>query len=64
MKVGSLVRINDLVEPDPKRTVGTIIKHDFYDVQFNKTGEKIAEVLWNGGHISWILSSRLMSVSE
>ena len=59
MKIGELVKINDLNEPDPKRMMGTVIKNEMYDVQFNRAGEKIAEVLWNGGHISWILSKRL-----
>lgn len=59
MKVGELVRINDLNEPDPSRMIGTIIKHDMYDRQFSSPGEQISEVLWNGGHISWILTKRL-----
>tara|TARA_Y100001963_G_C6718840_1_gene418126 strand:- start:727 stop:948 length:222 start_codon:yes stop_codon:yes gene_type:complete len=59
MAVGDLVRINDLNEPDPKRIIGTIIKYDVYDEQFNGYGDMIAEVLWNGGHISWILTTRL-----
>jgi hypothetical protein len=59
MTIGNLVKINDLNEPDPKRMIGTVIKNDMYDVQFNRTGESISEVLWNGGHISWILTKRL-----
>ena len=59
MKIGELVKINDLNEPDPKRMMGTVIKNEMYDVQFNRPGEEITEVLWNGGHISWILSKRL-----
>jgi len=59
MKVGDLVKINDLSEPDPKRMIGTVIKNDMYDEQFHRGGEQIAEVLWNGGHISWILMKRL-----
>jgi hypothetical protein len=59
MPIGDLVRINDLNEPDPKRMIGTIIKYDIYDIQFTGPGEQIAEVLWNGGHISWILTKRL-----
>ena len=59
MPIGDLVRINDLNEPDPKRMIGTIIKYDIYDIQFTRSGELIAEVLWNDGHISWILTKRL-----
>ena len=59
MKIGELVKINDLNEPDPKRMIGTVIKNDMYDGQFNQIGESISEVLWNGGYISWILSKRL-----
>ena len=55
MKVGDLVQINDLKEVDPKRIVGTIVSLDIYDSQ----SEKIAEVMWNDGHASWILLSRL-----
>jgi hypothetical protein len=64
MNIGALVKINDLNKPDPKRMIGTVIKNDMYDVQFNQPGEKITEVLWNGGHISWILSSRLSNVEN
>ena len=59
MKPGDLVKINDLNEPDPRRMIGTIIKHEMYDAQFSKMGEKITEVLWNGGHLGWILTTRL-----
>jgi hypothetical protein len=59
MTIGNLVKINDLNEPDPKRMIGTVIKNDMYDGQFNQIGESISEVLWNGGHISWILTKRL-----
>ena len=62
MKIGELVRINDLNELDPQRMIGTIVKHDVYDIQFNKTGEKISEVLWNSGKLGWILTSRLERV--
>ena len=55
MNIGDLVQINDLKEVDPKRIVGTIISLDIYDGQF----EEIAEVMWNDGHASWILLSRL-----
>ena len=64
MKVGELVKINDLSKPDTKRMIGTIIKHEIYDRQFSGPGEQISEVLWNGGHISWILTKRLGSVDE
>ena len=59
MKIGELVRINDLNETDPQRMIGTIVRHDIYDSQFDKTGEKISEVLWNSGKLGWILTSRL-----
>ena len=64
MKVGELVKINDLNEPDPKRIIGTVLKNDVYDRQFNGSSEKICEVLWNDGHVSWILTSRLDLVSS
>lgn len=64
MKIGELVKINDLNNPDPKRMIGTIIKHEMYDRQFSRPGEQISEVLWNGGHISWILSKRLCLVND
>tara|TARA_R110001583_G_scaffold24511_2_gene89448 strand:- start:162 stop:356 length:195 start_codon:yes stop_codon:yes gene_type:complete len=64
MNIGDLVRINDLNKPDPRRLIGTIIRHDMYDVQFNKTGDQITEVLWNSGRLGWILTSRLVSASE
>jgi len=64
MKIGNLVRINDLNEPDPRRMMGTIVRHDLYDSQFSKISEKISEVLWNDGQLGWILSSRLSSVDE
>jgi hypothetical protein len=64
MKIGELVRINDLNEPDPSRMIGTIIKHDMYDAQFSKTGEQLSEVLWNDGHLGWILTSRLSVVDD
>ncbi len=63
MKVGELVKINDLNEPDPKRIIGTVLKNDVYDRQVNGSSEKICEVLWNDGHVSWILTSRLDLVS-
>ena len=59
MKIGNLVKINDLNESDPKRMIGTIVRHDIYDSQFGKAGEKISEVLWNSGKLGWILTSRL-----
>ncbi len=59
MNAGDLVRINDLNEPDPKRMIGTVVRHDMYDSQFTKDNEKISEVLWNDGRLSWILTSRL-----
>mgnify|MGYP004116956691 FL=1 len=59
MRIGELVKINDLNEPDPKRMIGTIVRHDIYDSQFGKRGEKISEVLWNDGRLGWILTSRL-----
>ena len=64
MKIGELVKINDLNEADPQRMIGTIVKHDIYDAQFNKTGEKISEVLWNSGKLGWILTSRLDTVDN
>ena len=64
MKIGELVKINDLNEPDQKRMIGTIVKYDIYDRQFDGMSEKIAEVLWNGGHLGWILSSRLSKVED
>jgi hypothetical protein len=64
MKIGNLVRINDLNELDPRRMMGTIVRHDLYDSQFSKISEKISEVLWNDGQLGWILSSRLSSVDE
>tara|TARA_R110000824_G_scaffold347890_2_gene534649 strand:+ start:6 stop:221 length:216 start_codon:yes stop_codon:yes gene_type:complete len=63
MNIGDLVKINDLNEPDPKRTMGTIIRHDMYDSQFSKINEQISEVLWNNGQLGWILSKRLEIVS-
>ena len=62
MKVGELVKINDLNEPDPKRMIGTVVRHDMYDSQFTKAGEEISEVLWNNGQLGWILTSRLCVV--
>ena len=44
MKIGELVKINDLNEPDPKRMMGTVIKNEMYDVQFNRPGEEIQQV--------------------
>ena len=66
MKVGDLVRINDLNESDSSRMIGTIIQHDIYDRQFKGLceRERIAEVLWNSGKISWILTKRLELVNE
>jgi len=64
MKIGDLVRINDLNEHDPRRMIGTIVRHDIYDLQYYKTREKISEVLWNGGHLGWVLASRLSVVSD
>ena len=64
MNLGELVRINDLNEPDPRRMIGTIVRHDMYDSQFAKTGEKISEVLWNDGRLGWILTSRLEIVDN
>ena len=64
MKVGELVKINDLNEPDPKRIIGTVLKNDVYDRLINGSSEKICEVLWNDGHVSWILTSRLDLVSS
>ena len=64
MELGDLVRINDLNEPDPRRSIGTIVKYDVYDRQFDGMSEKIVEVLWNGGHLGWILSSRLSKVEN
>lgn len=59
MTIGELVKINDLNEPDPKRMIGIVVRHDMYDSQFNKAGEKISEILWNDGRLGWILTSRL-----
>ncbi len=64
MKIGELVKINDLNELDPKRMFGTVVRHDMYDSQFNKAGEKISEVLWNSGQLGWILTSRLSVVDD
>jgi hypothetical protein len=64
MEIGELVRINDLNDLDPKRMIGTVIRHDMYDSRFNKAGEKISEVLWNNGQLGWILTSRLSVVSD
>ena len=64
MKIGDLVKINDLSEPDPRRMVGTIINNDIHDAQFSKMGEKLSEVLWNGGHLGWILTSRLSVIDD
>ena len=64
MNVGDLVRINDLKETDSNRVLGTIVKHDIYDSQFGSRHEKISEVLWNSGKLSWILTSRLEVVSK
>ena len=64
MKIGDLVKINDLNEADPKRTLGTVIKYDVYDRQFGGISEQIVEVLWNDGHLGWILSSRLCKVEN
>ena len=63
-EVGDLVRINDLNEPDHNRMIGTVMRHDIYDDQFDKTGEKISEVLWNSGKLGWILTSRLDTVDN
>ena len=59
MNIGDLVRINDLNEPDPKRMIGTVVKNDVHDAQFSKMGEQLSEVLWNDGHLGWILTNRL-----
>ena len=64
MNVGDLVRINDLKEPDSNRVLGTIVKHDIYDSQFGSQHEKISEVLWNSGKLSWILTSRLEKINN
>ena len=64
MKIGELVRINDLNKSDPKRMIGTIVRHDMYDSRFNSIGEKISEVLWNNGQLGWILTSRLSAVDD
>ena len=63
MKIGELVKINDLNEDDPQRMIGTIVKHDIYDSRFGKSGEKISEVLWNSGKLGWILTRRLEKVN-
>ena len=62
MVIGDLVMVNDLNEPDSRRLIGTIVKYDIYDRQVGGIREKFAEVLWNDGHLSWILSSRLSRV--
>tara|TARA_B100000073_G_C23338782_1_gene413942 strand:- start:324 stop:527 length:204 start_codon:yes stop_codon:yes gene_type:complete len=64
MNVGDLVKINDLKEPDSNRELGTIVKHDIYDSQFGSLHEKISEVLWNSGKLSWILTSRLEKINN
>ena len=64
MRLGELVKINDLNESDPKRMIGTIVRHDVYDSQFSGLGEKISEVLRNSGELGWILTSRLEAVSN
>ncbi len=64
MRIGNLVRINDLNEPDSERMIGTVVRHDIYDSQFGSLHEKISEVLWNSGKLSWILTSRLEIVDN
>jgi len=64
MKIGELVRINDLTEPDPTRLIGTIVRDDIYNGLDPSSiqGELISEVLWNDGHLSWILTNRLSTL--
>ena len=60
MKVSDLVKINDLQHDDPRRLVGLVVRFDVYENQvLPARDETIAEVLWNGGHLSWILLKRL-----
>tara|TARA_Y100001970_G_C14204899_1_gene843392 strand:+ start:832 stop:984 length:153 start_codon:yes stop_codon:yes gene_type:complete len=44
--------------------IGTVVRHDIYDSQFGSLHEKISEVLWNSGKLSWILTSRLEIVDN
>ena len=64
MKVGDLVSL----EPHPNdvtdlRKVGTVLKFDVYrgteQLQPLLLHEAIIEVLWNTGHIGWILQKRV-----
>ena len=64
MNVGDLVKINDLSDTDPNRILGTVVRHDIYDSQFGSLHEKITEVLWNSGKLSWILTSRLKKINN
>ena len=76
MKIGDLIKfepdekalvINDMVD---HRRVGTILGFDVYRGNEKAMGvplrnpEPIIEVLWNTGHIGWILQDRVEAISE
>ena len=59
MKIGDVVEIREKLPKWDDRKFGTILRFDVYSSGVVQTPEPIVEVLWNAGHKSWILKSRV-----
>ena len=61
MKVGDVVEIQEKLPDSDGRKFGTILCFDVYSGpdRWPHPPEPIVEVLWNAGHKSWILKSRV-----
>ena len=68
MKVGDLVKFDNLVPGDARR-FGTVLNFDLWhpeelEVFPTREPEKIVEVFWNTGKAGWILQERVKVINE
>jgi hypothetical protein len=59
VKAGDMVEIQEKLPDSDGRKFGTILRFDAYTSDLVRIPEPIVEVLWNAGHKSWILKSRV-----
>ena len=69
MKIGDLVKFDDVHAKGDKRRVGTVLTFDLYRGgddcgTIRGPAESLVQILWNTGETGWILERRVRVISE
>jgi len=67
MRVSDLIIFDDYdSSPGDERRFGTVLRFDTYSPGGNNMAksERVAEVLWNTGHVGWIHTDRIRAYDE